>query len=294
MIETQNRRRKRVSDLPAPSSKPIAPPLQQNLHEFLHSLGDVLIDITALEVNTMVVEQITGAKFIAWEAYRDIYLISPEYLQQQGIHESLRDRYLELRKTLETEYTVLLSDPNSEFYDPTVLDSVSQGNQLLNNPSLAWHQYQTRLPDPINPTNPEEILKAHKLLRNCRFLRSLRKLSELKVTLDHRHQALHRLQTQQLNGANPEALHKAATTDMICAQTIIQLDGDVINRYAQEIVDHPQRDVILQIHREGVTASEKQWRGLLEFVIHLVHSSLQWGAGKDVLPWGSSNSKGQG
>ncbi|MEW6494041.1 MAG: hypothetical protein AB1589_16240 [Cyanobacteriota bacterium] len=294
MIDTQNRRRKRVTDLPAPDSKPVAPPLHRNLNEFLQSLGEVLIDITALEVNTMVVEQITGAKFIAWEAYRDIYPISPEYLQQQGIHESLRDRYLELRKTLELEYALLLSDPNSEFYDATVLNSVSEGNQILTNPSLAWYQLQTRLPDPLSPTNSEEILKAQKLLRSCRFLRSLRKLSELKAALDNRNQTLHRLQTQPLNSANPEVLHKAVTTDMICAQTIIQLDGDVINRYAQEILNHPQRDVILQIHREGVTASEKQWRGLLEFVIHLVQASLQWGSGKDVLPWGSSNSKGQG
>jgi hypothetical protein len=40
---------------------------------------------------------------------------------------------------------------------------------------------------------------------------------------------------------------------MIYAQTVIQLDGDVINRYSQEIFDHPHREVILQIHREGVT-----------------------------------------
>lgn len=293
MIETQNRRRKRVTDLPEPNSKPVSPPLQRNLNEFLQSLGDVLIDITALEVNTMVVEQISGAKFIAWEAYRDIYPISPEYLQQKGIHASLCDRYLELRKTLEVEYALLLSDPNSEFYDST-LNSSAQGNPILTNPSVAWHQLPTQLPDPVSSTNPEEILKAQRLLRNCRFLRSLRKLSELKTALDNRNQTLHRLQTQQLNSTNPEVLQKAITTDMICAQTIIQLDGDVINRYAQEILDHPQRDVILQIHKGGVTASEKQWRGLLEFVINLVQASLQWGAGKDVLPWGSSNSKGQG
>jgi hypothetical protein len=68
----------------------------------------------------------------------------------------------------------------------------------------------------------------------------------------------------------------------------MQLDGDVINRYSQEIVDHPHRDVILQIHREGVTASEKQWRGLLEFIIGLVQISLQRGSGKNISPLDSS------
>jgi hypothetical protein len=52
--------------------------------------------------------------------------------------------------------------------------------------------------------------------------------------------------------------------------------------------------VILQIHREGVTAGEKQWRGLLEFIIGLVQTTLQRGSGKDLLPWASSKQKGQG
>jgi hypothetical protein len=78
---------------------------------------------------------------------------------------------------------------------------------------------------------------------------------------------------------------------MIYAQTVLQLDGDVINRYAQEIFDHPRRDVLLQIHRDGVTASEKQWRGLLEFIIGLVQATLQRGSGKDVSPSSSSRPK---
>jgi hypothetical protein len=78
-----------------------------------------------------------------------------------------------------------------------------------------------------------------------------------------------------------DALQKAVTTDLIYAQTVIQLDGDVINRYSQEILDHPHREVILQIHRDGVTASEKQWRGLLEFIIGLIQATLQRNSGKN-------------
>ena len=284
MINTQNRKRKKTTDLPVPHSRPVNSGLNRNLNEFLQSLGEVLIDITALEVNTMVVEQITGEKFIAWEAYRDIYPISQDYLEQQGIHESLRDRYLELRKSLELEYALLLSDPSSEFYDPLVLDSTTGENQILTDPTLELHHIQTRLPDPITPTNPEEIFKAQRVLRSCRFLRSLRKVSELKTALDSRNKALHRKQAEQPGYIKPEVLQKAVTTDIIYAQTVIQLDGDVINRYPQEIFHHPHRDVILQIHKEGVTAGEKQWRGLLEFVIGLVQASLQWGSSKDRSP----------
>ncbi|HEY9635722.1 MAG TPA: hypothetical protein V6D14_20120 [Coleofasciculaceae cyanobacterium] len=284
MSSTRNRNRKEITDLPAQSNRRFTPQLNRNFDEFLQSLGEVLIDITALEVNTMVVEQITGDKFIPWEAYRDIYPISQEYLEQQGIHESLRDRYIDLRKTLELEYTLLLTDPNSEFYDPNVLDLAAQDDQILTNPTIELHEIQTRLPDPTRLTNPDEILKAQRLLHDSRFLRKLRKISELKAVLDCRNRAILRKQAELPVNVKPELLQKAVLTDIIYAQTVIQLDGEVINRYSQEIFDHPHREIILQIHRDGVTAGEKQWRGLLEFIIGLVQATLQRGSGKDVHP----------
>ncbi len=288
MLDTRNRKRKDATDLAAPNSRGVTPSLERNLDEFLKSLGDVLIDITALEVNTMVVDQITGEKFIPWEAYRDIYAISEVYLEQQGIHKSLGDRYIKLRKNLELEYTLLLTNPTSEFYDPTVVNSAREDDQILTDPTVELHELQTRLPDPIKPSSLEEILKVRKVLSDSRFLRSLRKMSELKTALDCRNKALHRKQDEQPGYAKSDVLQKAVTTDIIYAQTVIQLDGDIINRYSQEIIDHPHRDVILQLHREGVTAGEKQWRGLLEFIIGLVQASLQRGLGKDLFPWTSS------
>jgi hypothetical protein len=293
VLDTRNRKRKDATDLAAPNSRGVTPSLERNLDEFLKSLGDVLIDITALEVNTMVVEQITGEKFIPWEAYRDIYAISEVYLEQQGIHKSLCDRYIKLRKNLELEYTLLLTDPTSEFYDPTVVNSAREDDQILTDPTLELPELQTRLPDPIKPSSLEEILKVRKVLSDSRFLRSLRKMSELKTALDCRNKALHRKQDEQPGYAKSDVLQKAVTTDIIYAQTVIQLDGDIINRYSQEIIDHPHRDVILQLHREGVTAGEKQWRGLLEFIIGLVQASLQRGLGKDLFPWTSSKQQTQ-
>jgi len=293
VLDTRNRKRKDATDLAAPNSRGVTPSLERNLDEFLKSLGDVLIDITALEVNTMVVEQITGEKFIPWEAYRDIYAISEVYLEQQGIHKSLCDRYIKLRKNLELEYTLLLTDPTSEFYDQTVVNSAREDDQILSDPTLELHELQTRLPDPIKPSSLEEILKVRKVLSDSRFLRSLRKMSELKTALDCRNKALHRKQDEQPGYAKSDVLQKAVTTDIIYAQTVIQLDGDIINRYSQEIIDHPHRDVILQLHREGVTAGEKQWRGLLEFIIGLVQASLQRGLGKDLFPWTSSKQQTQ-
>lgn len=293
MLDTRNRNRKDATDLAAPNSRGVTPSLERNLDEFLKSLGDVLIDITALEVNTMVVEQISGEKFIPWEAYRDIYVISQVYLEQKEIHKSLLHRYIKLRKNLELEYTLLLTDPTSEFYDPTVVNSATEDDQIPTAPTVELPERQTRLPNPIKPSNLEEILKVRKVLANSRFLRSLRKMSELKRALDCRNQALHRKQDEQPGSVNSDVLQKAVTTDIIYAQTVIQLDGDIINRYSQEIIDHPHREVILQLHREGVTAGEKQWRGLLEFIIGLIQASLQRGLGKDLFPWSSSKPQRQ-
>lgn len=275
MIDTRNRTRRETTDLATQNGKNVTSGLNRTLTEFVQSLGEVLIDITALEVNTMVVEQITGSKFIAWEAYRDIYVISREYLEQQDIHESLRDRYIDIRKSLELEYTLLLTDPTSEFYDSSVLASAREPDQILTDPTVELHQIQTRLPDPVTPTNPEEILKVQRLLNDSSFLRSLRKQSELKAALDNRNKALQKKQEETPEFVESDVLAKAVKTDIIYAQTVIQLDGDVINRYSQAIFDHPHRDMILQIHREGVTSGEKQWRGLLEFVIGLVQATLQ-------------------
>lgn len=280
MIDTRNSDSREITDLSAPSDKSSG--LSRTLNEFLQSLGEVLIDITALEVNTMIVEQITGDKFIAWEAYRNIYAISPEYLEEHGIHPSLCDRYIDLRKSLELEYILLLTDPTSEFYDPTALHSATGKGQILTDPTVKLHELQTRLPDPLQPTRPEEIFKVQRLLNDGRFLRVLRKFSELKSALDHRNKALLKKQDELPGHVRPETLQKAVKTDMIYAQTVIQLDGDVINRYAQELFDHPHREMILQIHREGVSAGEKQWRGLLEFIINLVQGALQRRSGRDL------------
>lgn len=261
-----NRNRQDSQDVPASKARGNSSGVSRSLNHFLQSLGDTLIDFTALEVNTMVVEHISGHKFIAWEAYRDIYPISPEYLEQQGIHESLRHRYLELRTRLEREYRGQLSDPTSELYDPTIFNE--------DHSSLAddFDRIPTRLPNPIDLKSPETIVTIQRLLSNCRFLRGLRKLAELKAALDDRNQTVLRLISVQPDQA--DIIQRMITTDTICAQTVIQLDGDVINRYDQSLFHHPQKEVILQIHREGVIASERQWRGLLEFIIGLVKATL--------------------
>jgi hypothetical protein len=243
--------------------------VNRSVDEFLHALSNILPEVTALEVNTMVVERITGDKFVPWETYRDIYPISEEYLERQGVSESLRDRYLEFRKTLELEYALLSSDPTSELYDP----EGTSDRQILTEPNAKLDRLPTHLP---NPSNSEEMPAVRRLLANSRFRRSLRKISELKAALDNRNEVL---LAQQADSGEYSQQPQRVKTDIIYAQTVLQLDGDIINRYAREILESPYRETILHVHQEGVRAGEQQWRGLLELIIGLVQSSLPRGKG---------------
>ncbi|AFY37167.1 hypothetical protein Lepto7376_0770 [[Leptolyngbya] sp. PCC 7376] len=258
--------------------------LPQQLHEFVRSLGSVLADVSALEVNTMVVEQINGNKFIPWEVYRDIYPISRVYLEQQGYHPTLHKPYLDLRSQLELQYSLLLTDPSSAFYDPSVLENIREMSPILTDPTIDSMDLPTRLPDPINPTDAAEVTRVRQLLNSGSFLCHLRKISELKAALDNRNRRLIRQAISLTNTPSSQAeddINPTSTetvlNDVIYAQTVIQLDGDIVNRYAEELFRHPYKESILEIHRASLETSEKQWRGLMGFIIEIIQSTINRG-----------------
>jgi len=203
---------------------------------FVSSLGDVLLDITALEVNTMVVAQITGNKFSADIAYANLYGLNEHYLHYElGIHEdkNLCDRYLSLRNRV-----------------------VAEAKKVLQEEGLVIDDDTFDLPNP-DATRPQETQLLQKLLDNPKFLRTLRKANELKAGLD-------------------STDSHSTQTDIIYAQTIIQLDGDVIHRYHELLfqLEEPQKRMIMDIHQQSVVSGEAQWRGLLGFMVNLVRSFI--------------------
>lgn len=246
--------------------------LESQLNYFVESLSDVLLEITALEVNTAIVERIGGNKFIPWEAYRSLYPLDRAYLEQYPVHESLLHRYLELRRTLELNYALCLSDPRSVLYDPAKI-ATPESNRILSESALEINEHNTQLPSPFKRTAADELLEVQQILADARFLRGLRKLGELKASLDSRNQTLLKMDAAY-PGNSPATIAKAVKTDIIYAQTVIQLDGDIINRYSEAIVDHPHKEILLKIHQDSVAASERQWRGLLGFAVDLVRKAL--------------------
>lgn len=216
---------------------------------FKESLNQTLLEVSALEISTEIVKEITPNHFIPWEVYRDIYIINKDYLQQKGIKESFGDRYLDLRCKLELEYALLLTNPASDLYKQnTVLPILTDSN-------VDWDKYETRLPSPLNSDDSEALIEIQILLKQPSFLRSLRKLGEIKINLDRYHQSLS---------------EKRGKNQGFFAQTVIQLDGNIINRYSPELLKHPQQDLILDLHQKSVTEGEKQWEGLLNLLLRLV------------------------
>lgn len=226
----------------------------RRLDRWLESLNILVGEIASVEVNTSIVEKITTEKFIPWQVYQNIYGISRLNLEKLNIHSSLRIHYLSLRRQLELEYNFLLIDPQSELYDEGVSKQVKQDLAILTQPNNDWENLQSKLPYPLENENPSVMLKLHRLLHDYPFLRTLRKLGELKHVLDQRNQVL----------------WKSKSADMVYAQTRIQLGGQISNCYDQKLLSHPDKQAILDLHREGVEAGEKQWQGILEFMITIV------------------------
>lgn len=227
----------------------------QRLDRWLESFNTLLGEIASVEVNTSVVKKITPEKFIPWQAYISIYSISRANLEKFNIHSSLREHYLSLRRQLELEYAFLLINPQSELYDKEQSKQIKRDLAILAQPNSDWEIIYSRLPNPFDSDNPSMMTAVHKLLRNYSFLRTLRKLEELKNTLERRNQVL----------------WQSKSADIVFAQTKIQLGGQISNCYAQKLLKSPHKQAILELHQEGVEAGEKHWQGVLEFLIKIVY-----------------------
>lgn len=252
--------------------------LKQGFQDFVLAVNEALNDMTALEVNTIIASNITGTKFIAEEAYQNIffcltpngniptklsnelkieietldYLIerNKDIVGDQRIPFSFKDdedikeevlkqrpeRYIKLRKKLAIEYKQIFFD---RIYD-------KEGNKSTKDDKLPpGLPFPFAIEKPVGyPINLVISKDLKDILKDSRFLRSLRKINELKAAADR--------------------------GDVIFAQTVVQLDGDIINRYREDIFKDSNKDLLIKIHNEGVSAGEKQWNGLLSFIVNLV------------------------
>ena len=308
--------------------------LRETLGKFSKGLREAFEDITALEVNTMIVSEIKGLKFDPEQAYKEIYYIPDpeeyEYIffliyqvkkSEKDINFYRKKEREEEDKRLKKNYQKLVK--NAEECEMKYRQELQGAEDRLeiNNPEKfkdyetkkgnfkpgeeEWEKFQQRLQanlifadnldymskmdynrrkcyrqlriklenscqsvrrddtyesqitkciiDPQDPQEREQE-KLNELLTDGRFLRQLRKLLELKVLLE-----------------SPE-FQQQNIEDIIYAQTIIQIDGDIINRFDQRLfkIEEEQRQFLLDVHQNAVASGEQNWRQLLQFIINMV------------------------
>jgi hypothetical protein len=233
-------------------------------------MSSLLGEISAVEISTIIVDEITEDVFLPFEVYQAIYEISPNYLAELGINSQLRDRYLRLRRQLELQYALILTDENSFCYDEQLAAEVKVDLPLLAKESTDWSSIPCRLPPPVSANYTGENGFLYQLLAEPTFKTILRQLGKIKTSLDLRNLQLAR------SAKNDFMMTDDATYDVTYAQTVIQLDGKIINRYASEIIQHPQQTEIIKLHQQGIEAGEKQWHKLLRFVTEIIQRQYKF------------------
>ena len=216
---------------------------------------NLLENITAVEISTVIVDEIVDEMFIPWEVYQDIYYLSRSSLERSSVDRSLHDRYLQLRRQLELAYCLLLIDANSRLYKRIWVKEIKRDLPVLSQKD-EWETIATRLPEPI-PHSRHRMRSVNRLLKNSQFINVLQQLNKHKTALDRRDRILRSAPTNDIS-------------DLTYAQTSLQLDGKIINRYSQAILERSDRELLLQLHEQSTTTGEQQWRGLIQFLVSLI------------------------
>jgi hypothetical protein len=220
-------------------------------------MNQMLTNITTVEISTVIVDEIVDEIFIPWEVYQAIYGLSRSFLEQSAIDLSLWNRYLQLRRQLELAYCLLLIDASSTQYNRLLVAEVKRDLPILSQQNVDWENIPTRLPEPISRSH-NSMSQVNQLLKERQFINILQQLNKRKVALDRRDRILR------------SSSHQHNITDTTYAQTSLQLNGKIVNRYSQAILKHSDRHLLLQLHERSTAIGEQQWRGLVKFMLSLV------------------------
>ncbi|MEI6427287.1 MAG: hypothetical protein WCO45_02700 [Pseudanabaena sp. ELA607] len=235
-----------------------------SLNSFSETLKDILQDITSLEVNTMIVAEITLAGFVP-EDFLAQAVNDMNYRTEQGMVE-LKTELLQRRNQLASEGTQI---------DPNDAEAVEQHRQAL----------QTYNDDLEAYKDAEEEMQVLTEAQRDYYLDARRQIRALDIDLKQP------LDEVKLTAAEVRKLRKiwemrncVINGDRIFAQTKLGLDGDLTNRYVKDLFETGKESkfpfdttrLVLELHRIGVENAEQQWKELIDLVIGLVKDLFQF------------------
>ncbi|OIP69688.1 MAG: hypothetical protein AUK48_14335 [Oscillatoriales cyanobacterium CG2_30_44_21] len=227
------------------------------LNCFRETIKDVLEEITTLEVNTVIVRRISVNRFNATDFYEDL-IEKLDYQTEQGLRKvkrSLLDRYKQIKDSEQKGIETPKLDLENFTCD---LEKYKLAEKTFNE-----HKNYSR-------DSPE--LKRFERKQKC--LQELsNKVSRLNIVKDEKGQIIAKAPTIRYFRKLWEFEQTILCEEDVYAQTIFQLDGDLTNRFVDDLFD-PSRtksaQLVLDIHQKALVNAESQWKSLIETCVNLV------------------------
>ena len=236
-----------------------------SLNKFRETIKDVLEEITSLEVNTIIVGNIPITKFDAQDFYTNL-IESTMYKTEEGLKDikrSLLERSTELKQKGSAATQAELDRYNQDLEIYKRADRAFGDRQNSQDPK---QKAQFEIEQACYEELSKKVLQLNipigtdgKVITDAPMIRYLRKLWELEQSI--------------LNG------------ERIYAQTKFQLDGDLTNRFVDDLfvpsiskIDPTMAKLVFDLHHQAVENAQKQWTGLITTCVNLV---------KDLMPFRS-------
>ncbi len=250
-----------------------------SLKNFRETLKDVLEEITSLEVNTMIVGKIPITKFDAKDFYRELSN-NIKYKTEAGLQdvkESLLERSSQLKQkgfALPQQTSTPLLPKEASMIDEyrTELTRYNEDLEVYKEAERIFHDRQ-------NTVDPKEKAKFD-LEQDC-YSELARQLMKLDIKTDPNGEVIVDAPMIRYFRKLWELEQSILNGDRIYAQTRFALDGDLTNRFVDDLfmpskskIDPKMTQLVFDLHRQGVENAQKQWSGLIETCVNLVKSLM--------------------
>ncbi len=271
------------SDLSPVANKPVPQKESESisLNNFRETIKDVLEEITSLEVNTLIVGNIPMAKFDAKEFYLNL-IESTMNKTEEGLEEvkdSLLQRSAQLKQkglSLPQQTATPLLPKEAAIIEDYRAE-LTRYNQDLEAYKEAERNFSARK-DSLDQSEKEQF----ELEQNC-YGQLSKQLLKLDLKKDANGEVI--IDGQAIRNLRKlwEFEQSVLNGDRIYAQTKFALDGDLTNRFIDDLfmpskskIDPKMAQLIFDLHRQGVENAQKQWSGLISTCVNLV---------KDLIPF---------
>ncbi len=254
-----------------------------SLNNFRETLKDVLEEITSLEVNTMIVGKIPMIKFDAKDFYRELSN-NIKYKTEAGLQdvkESLLDRSTQLKQkgfSLPQQTSTPLLPKEAAIIDEyrAELTRYNEDLEIYKEAERNFHDRQNSL--------DQQEKERFELEQSC-YVELARQLKKLDIKTDANGEVIVDAPMIRYFRKLWEFEQSVLNGDRIYAQTKFHLDGDLTNRFVDELfmpskskIDPKMTQLIFDLHRQGVENAQKQWSGLIETCVNLVKSLMPFRA----------------